>query len=255
MIKFFRKIRQNLLMKNLPTGQAGKTGKPALATGRYFKYAIGEIILVVIGILIALQINNWNTQKSTSNTELEILEVMQKNLNSDLEDMKGNLDFYKIRQEATIMVLKKLNDPSFENDSLPYFYANLGLHPYFIETTSAYENLKSIGFEIIKNDRLKESIMHIYENRYQWIENLEDDHSHFYKTKLESLLLENFIHESITISAKPINIKELQDNHFFKETLKHSLGWLTYLVDRYKKMIIDVGLLKEQITTELKERK
>ena len=47
MIKFFRKIRQNLLMQNLPTGQAGKTGK-------YFKYAIGEIILVVIGILIAL---------------------------------------------------------------------------------------------------------------------------------------------------------------------------------------------------------
>ena len=46
MIKFFRKIRQNLLSE-------GKTGK-------YFKYAIGEIVLVVIGILIALQINNWN---------------------------------------------------------------------------------------------------------------------------------------------------------------------------------------------------
>jgi hypothetical protein len=53
MIKFFRKIRQNLLMEN-------KTGKPILSAGRYFKYAIGEIILVVIGILIALQINNWN---------------------------------------------------------------------------------------------------------------------------------------------------------------------------------------------------
>ena len=56
MIKFFRKIRQNLLMEN-------KTGKPASRTGRYFKYAIGEIILVVIGILIALQINNWNENR------------------------------------------------------------------------------------------------------------------------------------------------------------------------------------------------
>jgi len=46
MIKFFRKIRQNLLREN--------------KTGKYFKYAIGEITLVVIGILIALQINNWN---------------------------------------------------------------------------------------------------------------------------------------------------------------------------------------------------
>lgn len=46
MIKFFRNIRQNLLAE-------GKIGK-------YLKYASGEIILVVIGILIALQINNWN---------------------------------------------------------------------------------------------------------------------------------------------------------------------------------------------------
>ena len=46
MIKFFRKIRQNLLMEN--------------KTSKYFKYAIGEILLVVIGILIALSINNWN---------------------------------------------------------------------------------------------------------------------------------------------------------------------------------------------------
>ena len=55
MIKFFRKIRQNLLSE-------GKTGK-------YFKYAIGEIVLVVIGILIALQINNWNIKVKEKNTE------------------------------------------------------------------------------------------------------------------------------------------------------------------------------------------
>ena len=60
MIKFFRKIRQNLLSE-------GKTGK-------YFKYAIGEIVLVVIGILIALQINNWNenTKKETLKDEYKI---------------------------------------------------------------------------------------------------------------------------------------------------------------------------------------
>jgi hypothetical protein len=56
MIKFFRKIRQNLLMEN--------------KTGKYFKYAIGEIILVVIGILIALTINDWNDQNKNTKSEL-----------------------------------------------------------------------------------------------------------------------------------------------------------------------------------------
>ena len=59
MIQFFRKIRYDLMEKN--------------KTGKYLKYAIGEIVLVVIGILIALQINNWNTQ------QIEI-----KNLRGDL---------------------------------------------------------------------------------------------------------------------------------------------------------------------------
>jgi len=53
MIKFFRKIRQNLLLE-------GRTSK-------YFKYAVGEIILVVIGILIALSINNWNEIRKNQN--------------------------------------------------------------------------------------------------------------------------------------------------------------------------------------------
>ena len=62
MIKFFRKIRQNLLSE-------GKTEK-------YFKYAIGEILLVVIGILIALQINNWNEQRKANKQELLLLQLI-----------------------------------------------------------------------------------------------------------------------------------------------------------------------------------
>ena len=55
MIKFFRKKRYDLLMEN--------------KTGKYFKYAIGEIILVVIGILIALQIKNWNENRKLTETK------------------------------------------------------------------------------------------------------------------------------------------------------------------------------------------
>ena len=70
MIKFFRKIRQNLLMEN--------------KTGKYLKYAIGEIILVVIGILIALQINNWN-EKWKINSEIDLVfTALQSELESNI---------------------------------------------------------------------------------------------------------------------------------------------------------------------------
>ena len=59
MIKFFRRIRQNLLSE-------GKTGK-------YLKYAIGEVLLVVIGILIALQINNSNELRKANEEEAILL--------------------------------------------------------------------------------------------------------------------------------------------------------------------------------------
>ena len=69
MIKFFRKIRQNLLSE-------GKTG-------RYLKYAIGEIILVVVGILIALSINNWNEENKSKIKSREYCEKLISDLVTD----------------------------------------------------------------------------------------------------------------------------------------------------------------------------
>ena len=76
MIKFFRKIRQNLLTEN--------------KTGKYLKYAIGEIILVVIGILIALQINNWNEHRKFKLNDLRLCKEL-------LNDALADSVFYESR--------------------------------------------------------------------------------------------------------------------------------------------------------------
>ena len=59
MIKFFKKIRYNLMSEN----KTGSSAETSVKAGKYLKYAIGEILLVVLGILIALQINNWNQER------------------------------------------------------------------------------------------------------------------------------------------------------------------------------------------------
>jgi len=81
MIKFFRKIRQNLLSE-------GKTGK-------YLKYAIGEIVLVVIGILIALQINNWNENRKLDEKRKTYYRQLIIDLESDKEYAKSLISTFE----------------------------------------------------------------------------------------------------------------------------------------------------------------
>ena len=83
MIKFFRKIRHSFLSE-------GKTGK-------YFKYAIGEIVLVVIGILIALEINNWNESRKLESKKQELIINL-------INDFEGNIELLQpaIKQSDTL---------------------------------------------------------------------------------------------------------------------------------------------------------
>jgi Family of unknown function (DUF6090) len=85
MIKFFRKIRYDLIEKN--------------KTGKYLKYAIGEIILVMIGILLALQVNTWN--ESRKNLILE--EEFKIGLKKDLKRDKENIEFCILNIEHNIL--------------------------------------------------------------------------------------------------------------------------------------------------------
>ena len=96
MIKFFRKIRQNLLMEN-------KTGKPAWPAGRYLKYAIGEIILVVIGILIAIQLNEWRNDSINTKQKQKVLLALK----SEFEANLTQLDTVYYYQTNTLNALKK----------------------------------------------------------------------------------------------------------------------------------------------------
>ena len=95
MIKFFRHIRQTLIMEN--------------KTSKYLKYAIGEIILVVVGILIALQINNWNENRKLKNVEFQTLLALQVDLNASLEDIDRDTKLNKQSLEATLKIKNYLD--------------------------------------------------------------------------------------------------------------------------------------------------
>lgn len=144
MIKFFRKIRYNLLSE-------GKTGK-------YLKYAIGEIILVVIGILIALQINNWNENRKDRAKEQTILKEIHSDFSKNLND------FYPVKQnqintlesgEIVFRNIKKLHSPTSRDSVFRNVVNMFGGYPYH-PSNGVVESLISSGeVNLIRNDTLR----------------------------------------------------------------------------------------------------
>ena len=148
MIKFFRKIRQNLLSK-------GKTGK-------YFKYAIGEIILVVIGILIALSINNWNEQRKFREFEIFTLKEVKNNLKNDSVQIQMILQ----DRRSVAKSLQNLSNMDFESTDtmqLANEIRNIWGFDRFFPNRNGYEALKSRGFQI-SNTNLRNVLGKYYEN-------------------------------------------------------------------------------------------
>ena len=126
MIKFFRKTRQKLLTEN--------------KFSKYLIYAIGEIILVVVGILIALQINNWNESQKEMHLEEQLIDLLISDLKgkkrehlSDMKDSKnmiksfqGAIDYWENENEIDTTNLKWLlkrlsTDIYFQNENSPLY--------------------------------------------------------------------------------------------------------------------------------------
>ena len=160
MIKFFRKIRYDLMEKN--------------KTGKYLKYAIGEIILVIVGIIIALQINNWNQDQLTQNRIESRLESLISDIENELEEMDEVKESNMLRIIIIHEILKrngKLKSIGWP-DSIPGQEAidtirnpnsTLSTLKTFDGNRPTYNELINSGeFYTIRNETLKREIQKYY---------------------------------------------------------------------------------------------
>lgn len=152
MIKFFRQIRQKLLSEN--------------KISKYLIYAAGEIILVVIGILIALQVSNWNQVKQRKSNE----RIYLSNLLSDLKDQNKSITSQLEQEqsffEAAAYILKDYEeDKSLSLDREFYIQStNLGARRTFVITDPTYTDLISSGnISILHNPAFKDKLIKYYQ--------------------------------------------------------------------------------------------
>ncbi len=176
MIKFFRKFRQNLLAQN--------------KFKKYLIYAFGEITLVVVGILIALQINNWNEREQLKNTELKTLKSLNESIKINLDELNHilNAQINRNRSLQEVLFVDLSNRPLVYLDSL--ITENVENYT-FDPSTGIYNSIINSGkIEIITNDSLKNRISKLYDSVSDYQES-EDEMTEFTKVHLEESFIAN----------------------------------------------------------------
>ena len=147
MIKFFRKIRQKTLTEN--------------KFGKYLTYAIGEIILVVIGILIALSINTWNQNNQNRKQGREILNQLLVEYKNNLTQIKSKISIRKKIINSSIKLLDYTNSnvQSINNDSLNSHLTKVILRPTFDPELSVSDELMNSGkLYLLTNSELRNRV-------------------------------------------------------------------------------------------------
>jgi hypothetical protein len=131
---------------------------------KYSLYAVGEIALVVIGILIALSINNWNEGKKASKYERELLAELRLSLIKDIDhNTDAALPWIETFLNHGKIVAGAYGKPNTRIDTMEHHFNRMLRSPDFAYTKGAYETLKSNGLEKISNKEIRQTIIELYD--------------------------------------------------------------------------------------------
>jgi hypothetical protein len=246
MINFFRKTRKKLI----------DSGNPS----KYLLYAIGEITLIVIGILLALYLDNLNTEKKIRIVEIKILEELNSNLNNSIKAFDRAIQAEQIYLKSNLMILDYLDNNKPYDEILDKAFGT-----YFWTVSSnpirgGYNYLKSKGIEIITNDDLRNEISFVFENEFSilkeenevWANNLQQNISYPYHVEHFRSYSPEGTDIAIYEYAKPFSYSALLNDDKFKSinseiisnrrwninSLQETTDHIKDLISRIKKEII-----------------
>ncbi len=258
MIKFFRNIRKQLLTEN--------------KFSKYLLYAIGEIVLVVIGILIALQINNWKEARKDLKVEITILKNIKKDVSLDIEDVVFNIKYHKVFLESEKKLYGYIQGNENIKESKIEFVNSLGSPLFTMLHQASFTNLQNNDLGIITNNELEQQISRHYDFFVRVILTLENEMREYetYPSKLPYYLKYFSTEDSISIlsneelnsnnyynpnfertALKLIDAKGLQEDNAFKIILAESIFFRQTKIRFYEDFLNRIEDIIGKIDTEL----
>ena len=218
---------------------------------KYSRYAIGEIILVVIGILIALSINNWNEKRKENNYGQKILKELRSDFLFNKRELNRNIKKANalVNNCDSLIVLFSLPIEKVDLNKFVRFTKRLSGYSTFNPSNGALNNLISSGnLSIIKSDSLR---MHLS----SWsglLEDVKEDEKRlidFGDTQMNPLRLEYL---NLNPKSKFVKIhSELLNNRKFENIVMKVRGAANYNVENYKNLDVEIDRMLDDIQGEL----
>ena len=246
-----------------------------------WKYAIGELTLIFLGISLAIWFNNWNDEQKRDKLEIEILKQIYKDVRASKGDIDSDLYQLTLGLESHLNIDKYIREDVPYVDSMCFDFHWLKKDEYTFPIRAGYENLKASGLDLIKNDSILELIQYTFEAGYPRISrstpfypDLDEYYTEFYKQHFlpNSNMKLGFKRKtgefSITypyldrignrlvpaqIGYVPRDFEALKKNPEFLVMLRQSFDYRTYKVRQYQRVQLICEQLLSKIEKELGE--
>lgn len=214
---------------------------------KYATYAIGEIAIVIIGIIVALQINNWNEYKKERILENEIVSDLLIDLKKDLTYMQQSAERVNWAMNCSRSVAYALENDAPMTDSLRSKFYGVVLPFSRVSNESTYENLKTIGFGIISNKKIRQGAQDLYSFYKAYDKSLD-----FYNTEfMMTINKQQAEHLLVNEGNYPKDYESLKENFVFINTVNDIANIDGYQLGDIDEVILKLNNLIAEIEMEL----
>lgn len=170
-----------------------------IASVANWRYAIGEILLIVIGVSIALAATSWYEQRLDRRDEIQVLEQLHQTLTEDLQEIERTWEITRNRERDIVSLLAYLESPRpYKPDMAPNFQALFGWRTVRL-TKAPFETLKSQSYKAISNIELRYKLIAFYEDHFAKLEYNSLLDRNLAIEKIQPYFFENFV---LSISAE-----------------------------------------------------
>lgn len=250
MALIFKRIRQKLLIKK--------------RFGKYSLYAIGEVLILIIGIFFALQTNNWNENRQNRINEISLLKAIKAELEEDLLVLQiQDLPLLKEVIVSSDIVVTHLENNLPYHDSLAYHFMASNSTTHIIYNKGAISTLRSVGINRITNEKIRNQIVNLYDEEFDFLDYLGVEQNN-YRTHGQNFIMNsrfdqnNFWDDPSTEkewdgAMVPLDYEALKSDNEYRYHLKSYKNLTVYYLQEFLDTETTISQVISDIDEEIKK--